>query len=778
MNTKNNYTVIAGLTNSQSDLLGKIIDTTPTGILIVNAAGEIVFANTFAEHILALSKSDLQHRTYTDLQWQITDYEGNEFPESQLPFFLVKEKMEAVYNVRYALMLPDGSRKLLKINASPLRTEAGNFDGMVAHIEDVTEQVLAEQELRKSEERFKNLIETTSDWIWEMDCKGNFTYVSPRCEQILGYTPEEVVNGSGFDLMPEDEAQKIRGKFEKYVNKKLPFFGLININRHKDGHEVYIESTGVPFFDTQGNLLGYRGSDRDITERLKDHEEMRKRENLLNSVFRAAPVGIGVVTDRVIVWTNDKMHQMTGYGPEELREKSARMLYPTQEDYEYVGTEKYRQIQEQGTGTVETRWVRKDGKVIDILLSSTPIDLQDLSKGVTFTALEITERRELEEQLRQSEKMQAVGQLAGGIAHDFNNQLTGILGNGEMLQEELAHSPQLREYTESILISTRRAADLTSQLLAFARKGKYLSLPIDLHSIILEVISLLQHAIDKRIEITMQLSDSDCTITGDPSQVQNALLNLALNARDAMPEGGILTFTTEKVLVEKKETKHFIFPIEAGRYVRVRVSDTGVGIPPEVQLKMFEPFFTTKPEGKGTGMGLAAVYGTLKNHGGTIEVQTEKNKGTQISLYFPDQTNDKTPESALHVDSHVRKAPRASRILIVDDEPLVGKMASTMLTRLGYEPVVCANGKEALSIFKREREKIDLVILDMVMPVMNGRDAFLKLRLLNPNIPILIASGYAVDQQTRKLLSEKFCAFIKKPFRKAEIAKKIEELLL
>ncbi|MBN2718033.1 MAG: PAS domain S-box protein, partial [Deltaproteobacteria bacterium] len=537
---------------------------------------------------------------------------------------------------------------------------------------------------------------------------------------------------------------------------------------HPNGEKIYLRIDAIPLLDESGAFDGIVAYLEDISESVKEAARHAEQEATLRSIFRAAPVGIGMVKQRHLTWMNAKLLEMCGYQEAELIGQSARILYPTDEDFEYVGTEKYRQIAAHGTGTVETKWQRKDGTIIDVLLSSTPLDMSDISKGVTFSALDISVRKQLEKQLRHVEKMRAIGQLAGGIAHDFNNQLAGIMGFADLLNDELATSPGLQRYTSEIISAATRASDLTFQLLAFAQKGKFLSVSVDIHRMVAEVVALLGHSIHKNISIEQHLQASPATIKGDPSQIQNALLNLALNARDAMPDGGILTFSTSIVTLEKSTGMSSSQELGPGRYIRISVADTGTGISEQDQLRIFEPFFSLNSD--NPGLGLAAVYGTCQNHSGAVDVVSTLNEGSTFSVYLPvEPERDAITETVSTRNVDDARSPQSQSVMIVEDESVVREMLCSIIEAMGLRAVTCVNGADALQKYKADPTGIDLVILDMVMPVKGGAATFFELRQINPDAKVIISSGYTIDGDAQKMLSNGALGFIQKPFRRSDL---------
>ncbi len=394
---------------------------------------------------------------------------------------------------------------------------------------------------------------------------------------------------------------------------------------------------------------------------------------------------------------------------------------------------------------------------------------------ITEHVRDITDRKQMEERLMQSEKMEAIGQLAGGLAHDFNNQLTGIMSYADILRLDLMDNPGLAHYADNILVLVKRASDLTAQLLAFARKGKYLSVPVDINRIVFEVVSMLKHTIEKDITLKQQLNAHPCSILGDPSQLQNAILNLALNARDAMPQGGELCFSTDNVSLDQQYCAVSPFQLEKGRYIEVCVADTGIGIEEEIRHHMFEPFFTTKEKGKGTGMGLAAVYGTVNNHKGSIDVFSKIGHGTTFKLYFPLMNEENRP--GVRRTGTVEFEQGTIHILLVDDEDSICKAVPKILQKIGYRTTSFRSGLEALDYYRKSFRTVDLVILDMVMPEISGKDVFIAMKKINPHIVALLSSGYSINGEAQGILEEGVNGFIQKPYRIEELSQKIAEIL-
>ncbi|MBN2163562.1 MAG: response regulator [Pontiellaceae bacterium] len=417
--------------------------------------------------------------------------------------------------------------------------------------------------------------------------------------------------------------------------------------------------------------------------------------------------------------------------------------------------------------------LHRNGSEYQIADSAAPIRSDDGTiQGVVLVFRDITEEYAIHEQLKRSEKMSAVGQLAGGIAHDFNNQLTGILGYADILIEELT-DPTLRDFAKDIRKAAQRSAELTAQLLAFGRKGKYHAHPIDPHEIIADTIKILERSIDKRIRIECNLSPEKTMVMGDSSQLQNAILNIALNARDAMPNGGTLRFQTSSVQLDERFcNSHKIDEIPPGDYIEISISDTGDGMNQETQKHIFEPFFTTKEIGKGTGMGLAGAYGTMRSHHGAIAVHSKPGHGTVMRLYLP-----RIHMEYISTEKTSRPTVGHAAILLVDDEDLVRKTAEKMLCKLGHKVITCTGGHDAIKFYKQSGAQIDLVILDMIMPDLNGKETAQALSSINPQVRILISSGYSQNDEAGELDKLGIQGFISKPFSLTKLSNSIANAL-
>lgn len=497
-----------------------------------------------------------------------------------------------------------------------------------------------------------------------------------------------------------------------------------------------------------------------------------KSEEKFKSYIENAPNGIFVADENgCYIDVNSTACQMTGYSREELLGMNLLELTPKRNHTEALVA--FKQLMDVGKISIDLPYIKKDG--MKRIWNVSSVKLSD-NCFLAFTN-DITEQRELESRLQQREKMEAIGQLAGGVAHDFNNQLACILGNADLLHREIVGESELSEYTSNILTATRHAKDLIFQLLAFARKGKNLTTPVDVHKVILEVVSLLKHSIDKRIKIIQQFSANPSMILGDPVQLENVFLNMALNARDAMHNKGEIRFITDCITLSEQYCKEKPFEVESGEYLKVVIADNGSGIADDIVTHIFEPFYTTKEVGKGTGMGLAAAYGTIKNHRGFIEVSSVLGEGTEFEIYLP-LAPDTERISGKDINAHDDIIKGVGHVLLVDDEKEVLELTEKMLKNIGYKVTTSDNGQEALTLFSKNHNLYDLIVLDMIMPELNGKDTYFEMKKVKDDFNVIISSGYAMDGEVQKILDAGAQAFIQKPFSIDELSKKIAEVMI
>jgi PAS domain S-box-containing protein len=413
-----------------------------------------------------------------------------------------------------------------------------------------------------------------------------------------------------------------------------------------------------------------------------------------------------------------------------------------------------------------------DKRTLLVSLVSAPLSSAPHTSDHILMIEDVTQRHQLEEQLRQAQKMDVIGQLAGGIAHDFNNMLAGIMAAAELIKHRLPENDKNLKMVNTILNAASRSAELTRDLLTFSRKGVKESNPIAINDTINAVIGLLERTIDKNIHLSARLEVDNPVVLGDQALLQNALLNLGVNARDAMPEGGSLTYTTSEISLDAVDCKSLQINIPPGRYLQIAVADNGVGIPQEIMNRIFEPFFTTKEHGKGTGLGLAAVYGTIRDHKGSFSISSEPGQGTVFKVYLPLSTN--TSDAMQRRNDIITGS---GGILLVDDEEILRTTGRDLLEELGYTVYLAEDGEQGLELYSNNRDVINLVILDMVMPRLNGMDTFIRLKESNPEVRVLFCSGFHREGTVRELTKAGAKGFLQKPYNMLELSSAVAKAL-
>ena len=507
--------------------------------------------------------------------------------------------------------------------------------------------------------------------------------------------------------------------------------------------------------------------EQEVANRKRIQDDLRQT---LNSI------GDGVIIldpNKKIRGMNPVAEKLTGWLAEEARGRAFEEVYKSKFSNLLVDTILSTRLVSRSDQNAIL--VSRTGEEYRVSESGAPILNTDGSfSGIVLVIRDITAEYKMQVQLEHSQRLDAIGQLAGGVAHDFNNILGGIMGFSELLGRFLSDQPEAVEINRMVIEACGRAAEMTNKLLTFSRKSKTSFTIIELNRLLGETATLLRSTLDRRIEIILKLEAEEDRVVGDEVMLQNAIINLAINASHAMPEGGPLLIQTSDQVLDEHYCSSSAFHLAPGEYLAIRIEDKGSGIPREVMTRIFEPFFTTKEQGKGTGLGLAAVYGTIQQHEGEIKVYSELGIGTTFNILLPLSKNIDQKQIPNDTDNLKGNAT----ILLVDDEHIIRLPLVNMLESLGYHVIQATTGKEAVTLFRKDSEKIDLVILDMIMPVMNGKDCFLKLREFRPDIPVILASGFSESEDIRFLKSQGLNAFITKPFRKAQIAKLVRDVLL
>jgi two-component system cell cycle sensor histidine kinase/response regulator CckA len=624
-------------------------------------------------------------------------------------------------------------------------------------------QIRAREARRESEERFRELAETIQEVFWITDPnKNRMLYISPAYEKIWGRSGESLYDSprNWIEAIHPDDRERVlhaattrqtEGTYDEEYRIIRP-----------DGEIRWVKDRAFPVRNAAGQIERVVGVARDVTERKKAEAELQRREEEFRSLIENASDLITVVNGQGIIrFQSPSAERVLGYSPESMTGRNAlEMIHPDDAAYT-AATLRMALADSSAPVSVEYRFRHRDGSWRFLQSVGRNIPNQAADGFIVINSRDITERRMLEEQFRQSQKMEAIGQLAGGVAHDFNNILTVIQGYGSLLLMSEEKSANATEAVQEILDASERAANLTRQLLAFSRRQVMQPRQLDLNEVITSLTKMLQRILGEDVRLQLNLHPRPLMTRADAGMIDQVLMNLVINARDAMPKGGQLFIETGEKNFTAEEARS-IPDAMPGRHVCIRVTDTGSGISPENLSRIFEPFFTTKEPGKGTGLGLATVFGIIKQHGGSLRVESEIGRGTTFHIFLP-ASQDTTEQSA---EGQVKPMPRggSETILIVEDEPSVRALKRVLLERQGYHVLEAAHGVEALRVWEQHQGPIQLLLTDIVMPEgISGRDLAVRLLERDPKLRVIFTSGYSADIAGRELTLREGQNFLQKP---------------
>jgi len=628
--------------------------------------------------------------------------------------------------------------------------------------------------LAEREELFRLISENAADMIAVVDMDGRRIFNSDAYQKILGYSADELKNSSSMDQIHPDDRERVKAAAAEArltgIGKNLEYR-----IRHKNGTWMVLESTSSVIGDATGVPEKLVIVNRDITARKKASEALRLSEVSFRSVIENAPYGIyRAQASGKLLLANPALQKMLGY------ESQAELLQLNLASDVYVDPLEHTRVKELFTHQkeftdVQVDWKRKDGTPIKARLTGWFVkSVAESAAYFEVFAEDVTEKWLLERQLRMAQKMEAVGRLSGGIAHDFNNLLGVIIGYSQVLKRTLPPGTAFLEHAEEIEKAGQRAATLTRQLLAFSRQQVLAPAVLNLNSLISEMEKMLPRLIGEDIEIVIALDPAIGSIKADQGQLEQVVMNLAVNARDAMPDGGKVVITTSNASLDDAWTR--LHPgSKVGDYVMLSVADTGTGIDSETLAHIFEPFFTTKERGKGTGLGLATVYGVVKQSGGYVWVETAPGKGAAFQIYLP---RIEEPVSVPEVVAPIVEAFRgAETILLVEDADALRKLTHMLLEQHGYRVLVAENGAAALQLIEQKPERINLLLSDVIMPGLNGRALAERLQLRQPGLKVLYMSGYTDDAIVDHGVLAAGTHLLHKPFSEESLIHKVREVL-
>jgi two-component system NtrC family sensor kinase len=672
----------------------------------------------------------------------------------------------------------DGSRFWANVAISALRDKTGQLRGFSKITRDITERKRADEALRKSEEHFRALIENGSDIISELDEHGTILYESPSVERVLGHRPSDMHGKKAFEFIHPDDIAVVANAISQGMSEPGATYSVEYRFRHQDGTWRTMESVGK-FFISSSGAMGAIVNSRDITERKRAEAALRESEAFIQDILATVDEAFVVIDRDYRILTANKAYctqagkslaTIIGQHCYEISHHATRPCHELEQGCACNRTfETGESTVSVHTHTDETgKLTHKDVKTFAIKGKSGEITT------IIEVINDITEKTALENQLRHAQKLEGIGTLAGGIAHDFNNILSAIIGYGHVTLMKMPKDDPLRMNIEHIMESADRAAALTQSLLAFSRKQITNRKPVELNSVLRKVEKFLVRVIGEDVAVRLALAEGALTIFADAGQLEQVFMNLATNARDAMPHGGSFTIETSiKELDGGFVSAHGYGKL--GTYAMISATDTGVGMTEETRRKIFEPFFTTKEVGKGTGLGLAMVYGIIKQHEGFINVYSETGKGTTFKIYLPLIKTEAMEKQPIITAEYSKGGTET--ILLAEDDPAVRKLTLLVLEQMGYTVIIANDGEEAITKFMENKDRIQLLLFDIIMPKMNGRAAYEEIKKTKPDIPVLFASGYSPDMLSEKALIEKGAAIVYKPSSPLELSKKVRDVL-
>jgi two-component system cell cycle sensor histidine kinase/response regulator CckA len=772
------------LSNVSPELLWQLsLEQLDVAIGIKHANGEVIYANQRFCDLIECSKEDIIGKKVEDVLPQ-KNYD-------QQKALLEKEREKrlsgkaGVYDLE--LEVASGRTKTVRVHASPIFDCDKNYLGSIAILTDISRETTALKAVSNAEVLLAAVFNVASVGLCITDSEGKVIAANPAHSRINGYTQEELVGELFTKVLPpelrEDALKLHREYMEGTLNDMSGEWQVL----HKNGTRRDVAVSVARLILDDGRKFRVTAV-TDITEHKLIERQLRYQAQLLENVSDAV---MAVDNDYIITSWNTAAEKLYGWTAAEVLGKHIYHILP----HRYLSDVNDEIVSEvmrtAGKWVGEVIQKRKDGTevITEACVSQIHnekdevIGLVSINRDITEQKRYAEERQRLYEQLQHLQKMESIGRLAGGIAHDFNNILAAILGNVKMATEKTSDEKVLK-YLSRIKAVSERASALTQQLLGFARQGKYEVTAVDLRDCVCNVVEMLEHTIDKRIEVVVEPAHMSTKVMGDRTQLEQVILNLAVNAIDAMmptleaKQSGILRFSWGSgVREEIKTINTHLLPNQP--YLCLAVSDSGIGIPKDIQKTIFEPFFTTKEIGKGTGLGLAMVYGIMQNHHGTVHVESEVGKGTTFELYFPELLESQT-ENGVTGTYINQKLMNNKRVLIVDDEDMLRELLTEQLTEAGYAVCEACNGAEAIEVLKRlqaEQVRVDAVVLDMNMPKMDGARAFAEIRALFPRMPILIATGYAEDEMVQKVVESGANGVLVKPYDAEALFEKLSEIL-
>lgn len=754
-----------------AQLLRAVLDNLPAGVVLVDGEGRVRYWNSVAYRLLGPELGEASVWEWPARCGFIQTSAADAAPAEQLPVVRVLAGHRAG-SADIFLRRPDLQDGLwIEMQAAPW----GNRGGAIVILNELSDRKRVEDQLREEARRareelhkFFRGIERSPAVIVITGVQGDIEYVNPRFTELTGYTFEEVRGKNPRILKSGHTPPEVYRELWETISAGHEWSGEF-LNRKKNG-ELYWEWASIsPVTAPDGTITHFIAIKEDITVRKQFEQALQEANATLRAVIETSPLAICTLDleGRVTSW-NWAAEQIFGWRQDEVLGRVLPLLPDERRAELQLG------LEASGPGGplsgTELPALRKDGSRVQVNLWSASLrSAQGQALGLLVLLADITERKWLEEQLRQVQKMEAIGRLAGGLAHDFNNLLTVITGYGELLLTRL-QGPE-REDLEAVMDAAHRATALTRQLLAVSRRQVSQPRVVDLNGVIRGMERLLRRAVGEDISLDLFLQSALWSVSADPAQLEQVLLNLAVNARDAMPRGGRLVITTANC----KAAEAAALRLPPGQYVRLTVRDTGEGMDAEACRRVFEPFFSTKPRDKGTGLGLSIVYGIVKQGGGEVFVESQPGEGTVFTVYWPRATGARQVTAPRQ--PAVPAAANREVILLVEDEDGVRRLVRDTLVRHGYSVLEAADGLQALQVFEEHAARIDLLLTDVVMPQMSGRELAVRLTSRRPDLVVMFMSGYTGDVMAEHGLLEPGVLLLPKPFSAPTLLRRLREAL-
>lgn len=733
--------------------------------------GRLITVNKVAEAVLGYTREEFIGRSIFDI---IAPEHHDLARGATETMFQYDAAPSASYTVD--ALHSDGTRVPLEVSTQVIY-DGGLPLAVQGIARDVTERQRAARALTEREYFYRAITERSTDVLAIVSATGVVQYVSPSFETVLGHKIEDMLEKRGLDLVHPDDVARTQEMLADLAERNADWRSIEVRVRDVSGEYHYMDVRARNMLNDP-IIRGIAIDCRDISAKKLAEQALRRSEERFRKVIETSGEGIAMRDPAgVLTFVNSRFAEILGYAPEELiGQRIEKVVAP---DFRGLLQESFERRRRTGRSeSFDLRLMRKDGEIVDAILAASPMyDEQGTFIGALGLITDITERKRLEEQLRQSQKMEAVGRLAGGVAHDFNNLLTAIRGHVDLLLHDGSLGSSHHSDIDEIGKAADRAAALTQQLLAFSRRQMLQPVVLEIDDVLRDVESLLRRVIPANIAFDTALNAPQARIRADRAQIEQVLMNLVVNARDAMEDTGTIRIQTERTVVGEEFVR--ANPgATTGDFVKLVVCDTGVGMDPHTLTHVFEPFFTTKDVGKGTGLGLATVYGIVTQSGGYIRVSSEMGTGSTFEIYFPEVQEPVSQKRGAETAAPTSELSVSATVLVAEDEDAVRALTCRILRKRGYQVLEARDGREAIDVATNHAGDIQLLVTDVIMPRLGGRELSENLTRMIPHMRVLFMSGYTDDQLLQRgVLQSGSGNFLEKPFTPEALARKVREVL-